>query len=154
MNMTYNYDPTQIKQRGKDQMRFELGDTMTDGGAETCALSDEEYTAMLENVKPGMIPWMWAKLYILEAILLKLSYQVNTKVDVLSYGLGDRAAHWLELYKMLYKKLMINMCVPTIAESASRKPPYFHTGMNDNPRSPNLFNFPFRTEIDIIRRKI
>ena len=45
--MTYTYDPLKIKDRGKDQMRFEIGDTLVDGGADTCALSDEEYEGML-----------------------------------------------------------------------------------------------------------
>ena len=35
--MTYSYDPARIRERGKDQMRFELGDTVTEGGADTCA---------------------------------------------------------------------------------------------------------------------
>ena len=51
--MTYSYDPTQIRARGKDQMRFELGDTQTDGGADTCALADEEYEAVLADLKAG-----------------------------------------------------------------------------------------------------
>ena len=41
---TYTYDPSKIQENGKDRMRFELGDTMVEGEAETCALSDEEYT--------------------------------------------------------------------------------------------------------------
>ena len=36
--MTYSYDPTKIRERGKDQMRFELGDTVTEGGADTCSV--------------------------------------------------------------------------------------------------------------------
>ena len=44
---TYTYDPSKIQENGKDRMRFELGDTMVEGEAETCALSDEEYTAIL-----------------------------------------------------------------------------------------------------------
>ena len=51
--MTYSYDPTKIRARGKDQMRFELGDTQTEGGADTCVLADEEYEAMLADLKAG-----------------------------------------------------------------------------------------------------
>lgn len=54
--MTYSYDPTQIRARGKDQMRFELGDTQTDGGADTCALADEEYEAVSRPVHHGNTP--------------------------------------------------------------------------------------------------
>ena len=144
--MTYSYDPTKIRKRGKDQMRFELGDTLVDGGADTCALSDEEYEAMLKGLRPGKLPWLWAKLYSLEAIMFKLSYQVNTKVDVLSYDLGDRAALWKDLYEKVRAEILANTGVPTLADSAKRKPPYFHTGMDDNPRTRMLLTrpFPFR----------
>ena len=84
--MTYSYDPTQIRARGKDQMRFELGDTQTDGGADTCALADEEYEAVLAGLKAGKKAWLCAKLAVLEAILFKMSYQVDTRIDVLQYG--------------------------------------------------------------------
>jgi len=144
--MIYNYDPKLIRKRGKDQMRFELGDTQTDGGADTCALSDEEYEAILEGLRPGKVPWLYAKLYALEAILFKLSYQVNTKVDVLWYNLGDRAKLWQDLYEKIRAEIIANTGVPTIAESAKRKPPYFHTNMADNPRADNIATrtFPFR----------
>ena len=144
--MTYSYDPTQIRARGKDQMRFELGDTLTDGGAETCALADEEYNALLEGLTPSKKVWLYAKLYVLEAILLKLSYQVDTKIDVLTYGLGARAEQWQKLYEQLRKQILANMSVPTMAESAQRKPPYFRTGIDDNIRAlmPYMANYPFR----------
>ena len=46
-------------------MRFELGDTMVEGGADTSALADAEITAALE-----MYPEKWkrAKLALLESI--------------------------------------------------------------------------------------
>ena len=44
---TYVYEPDKITENGKDRMRFELGDTMVEGAAETCALCDEEYAAAL-----------------------------------------------------------------------------------------------------------
>ena len=80
--MTYSYDPTQIRARGKDQMRFELGDTQTDGGADTCALADEEYEAVLADLKAGKKAWLYAKLAVLEAILFKMSYQVDTRIEI------------------------------------------------------------------------
>jgi hypothetical protein len=149
--MTYTYDPTKIREWGKDRMRFELGDTTTTGGAATSALADEEYEAMLEDVsgdsrlKKGA--WLHAKLHIVEAILLKVSYQVDTKIDVLSYGLGKRAEHWKNLYEMLRKELLGNSCFPTMADSAAKKPPYFHTDMMPNRRAQpgcTAGPFPFR----------
>lgn len=133
--MTYSYDPTKIRERGKDQMRFELGDTVTEGGADTCALSDEEYNAVLEGLKEGKKAWMRAKLAVLEAIMFKVSYQVDTKVDILQYGLSDRAAHWKQLYDDLKKDVRASASVPTMAPSIQDTPPYFHKRMEENPRA-------------------
>ena len=133
--MTYSYDPSKIKARGKDQMRFELGDTLTDGGADTCVLADEEYEAMLDGLKEGKKAWMFAKLAVLEAILFKLSYQVNTKISVLQYDLGDRAANWQKLYDTLKKQILAAASIPTLAPSIKDTPPYFHKGMEENPRA-------------------
>ena len=36
----YTYEPGNIKEFGKDRMRFELGDTMVEGGSDTTALTD------------------------------------------------------------------------------------------------------------------
>ena len=38
--MAYNYDPAAVAEYGKDRMRFELGDTMVEGGPDTTALTD------------------------------------------------------------------------------------------------------------------
>ena len=133
--MTYSYDPMKIRERGKDQMRFELGDTVTEGGADTCALSDEEYDAILDGLKEGKKAWIHAKLAVLEAIMFRFSYQVDTKVDVLQYGLGDRAAHWKQLYDDLKKQVRASVSVPAMASAIQNTPPYFHTGMEENPRA-------------------
>lgn len=145
--MTYSYDPANITARGKDQMRFELGDTQTDGGAKTCALADEEYEALLKGLKEGRKAWMRAKLAVLEAILFKLSYQVNTKISVLQYDFGDRAANWQKLYDALKKQVLGAASVPTLAPSITAAPPYFHKGMEENPRAMHGADappFPFR----------
>lgn len=133
--MTYSYDPAKIRERGKDRMRFELGDTVTEGGADTCALSDEEYDAILDGLKEGKKAWVRAKLAVLEAIMFRFSYQVDTKVDVLQYGLGDRAAHWKQLYDDLKKQVRASVSVPAMASAIQNTPPYFHTGMEENPRA-------------------
>ena len=46
--MNYSYNPLEIGQNSVSRARFELGDTMVEGGAETCMLSDEEYAAILD----------------------------------------------------------------------------------------------------------
>lgn len=131
--MTYSYDPTQIRAGGKDQMRFELGDTYTEGGAETCVLADEEYEAVLAGRKEGGKAWSRAKLAVLEAILFKMSYQVDTKIDVLQYSFGDRAERWRKMYDDLRKRVLAASSVPTLAPSIAETAPYFHKGMGENP---------------------
>ena len=142
--MTYTYDPTKIGARGRDTMRFELGDTFVEGGADTCALADEEYNAILDGITPSRRAWIGAKLRLLEAILLKLSYQVDTRVDVLTYGFGERAELWRKLYEQTRKQLLANTGVPTMADSAANKPPYFHTDMQINERAQPLDSPPAR----------
>ena len=131
--MGYTYDPAQITARGKDQMRFELGDTAVGGGADTCALADEEYEAMLAGAKPGKRAWQGAKLAILDAIVFKLSYQVDTKIDSLSYGLGGRAERFKALRDQVQAETPGGIGAPTMAAGAAQKPPYFHIDMMKNP---------------------
>lgn len=143
--MTYSYDPTKIRERGKDQMRFELGDTEVEGGKDTCALSDEEYTAYLADLKEGKKAWLFAKLAVLEAICLKMQYEVNTKIDVLSYDFGERAKRWLEMRDKLKKEILATASIPTMAPSITQTPPYFHKEMKSNPRAMGSApDFPFR----------
>jgi len=131
--MTYSYDPTKIRAQGKDQMRFELGDTQTEGGADTCVLADEEYEAVLANLQAGQKAWQYAKLAVLEAILFKLSYQVDTRIDVLQYSFSARAERWQKMYDDLKKQILATASIPTLAPSITETPPYFHKGMEENP---------------------
>lgn len=47
--MAYNYDPAAVAEYGKDRMRFELGDTMVEGGPDTTALTDDEIVAVIRR---------------------------------------------------------------------------------------------------------
>jgi len=131
--MNYSYDPTKIKDRGKNQMRFETGDTLVDGGSDTCALSDEEYEGLLADVENGGMAWKKAKLYVLEAILHKMSFQVNVKIDVLQYDFGGRTEMWKKLYDDLKSEITGAKSVPSMSADAVCKPPYFYSGMGRNP---------------------
>ncbi len=145
--MTYTYDPKKIKEHGKDRLRFELGDTQTDGGAETCALSDEEYEGLLDEIQPGKRAWLRVKLDAVNAILHKMAFEVDTKIDVLEYKFGDRAERWQKLKNTLEKELLGMTSVPLIDASIRKTPPYFHTGMQGNPNaadSPAAPRFPFK----------
>lgn len=144
--MTYSYDPVKIRARGKDQMRFELGDTAVDGGADTCVLADEEYDGILDGLGVGTRAWLFAKLYVLEAILFKLSYQVDTKIDSLQYGLGDRAERWQKLYEQTKAQIQARSGAPVMDSGTMEKSPYFHTDMSVNPRTGSYPHgeFPYR----------
>lgn len=129
MALTYSYDPTKIGEACKDRMRFELGDTMTEGAADTCALSDEEYTAVL-----GRFPKRWkrAKLACLESIFHRFAYEVNTGTGPLSLSLLERAKLWMEEYEKLKAEIGDGSTVIPeygVAHDGTVEPPYFYTGM-------------------------
>lgn len=92
---TYNYDPSKLREKGVDRMRFELGDTTFAPGELTAALCDEEYQALLDEHKT----WESAKIECLRAILMKFSHQVTMSVNGLSYSFSDRIAVWHEMLK-------------------------------------------------------
>lgn len=126
---TYTYDPAKISEKGKDRMRFELGDTMVEGGTETAALTDEEITAVL-----GIYPKRWkrAKLALVESLCRRFSYEVDTDVGPLSLGLQGRVETWREMYKEL-KTEIGSYSVPKANPAAIGGSPYFYAGMMDNP---------------------
>lgn len=124
----YTYDPAQIAKGGKDQMRFELGDTMVEGGADTCALSDAEYTAIIEATPR----WKKAKLRCIESILFRFSYEVDTTVGKLSLSLNQRLEAWKKLRDEL--KAEVETAAPAANPKAIGGAHYFHTGMMENRR--------------------
>ena len=124
--LTYTYDASKIAEHGLDQMRFELGDTMVDGGVETCALSDQEYKAVIEAYPR----WKRAKLACVESILRRFSYEVNTKVGELNLSLSDRLDYWKELYSDL--KADVSASAPLANPAAINGDHYFYAGMMEN----------------------
>lgn len=129
-NGTYNYDPRKIAEEGIDKMRFELGDTVVLQGPMTSPLCDEEYDAILTSEKD----WKMAKLKCLEAIMKKLSYEVNTSVDGLSYSLSDRAKRWKEMYEQAKKELKPPV-LPVAAKGSiygKDQPHYFRKNLHVN----------------------
>lgn len=76
----------------KDQLRLELGDTAVEGAGQTAMLSDKEYEAIIQ-MTAGQTREK-TKMKCIEAIIAKLSYQVNFSIDGMSYSLSDRIKHW------------------------------------------------------------
>lgn len=135
MAATYTYDPTKITEGGIDQMRFELGDTVVDMEAATSPLCDEEYKAIIEKYGKN---WRMAKYKCLEAICMKLSYEVNTSVGGLSYNLEGRANRFKGMLDDAKKELTAIGGVPRAGNPASLSPhggtPYFYNDMQANRR--------------------
>ena len=80
MSRTYSYDPGKIPENGLDKMRFELGDVMVEGGADTSALTDEEIRAAFTLYPPDE-QWKRAKLALVESLCRRFSYEVDTKTS-------------------------------------------------------------------------
>ena len=132
---TYSYDPTKCQEGGVNQMRFELGDTVTDMGAAASALCDEEYDAI---IKVHGKNWRKAKFLCLDAICKKLAYEVSTSIDGLSYSLQERYPRFEKMRDDLKKELTAVGSAPRAGNPASLSPhggtPYFYNNMQANRR--------------------
>lgn len=133
--MGYTYDPTKITEGGLDQMRFELGDTVVDMEGVTSPLCDEEYNAIIAKYGRS---WRRAKLKCLEAICMKLSYEVDTSVGGLSYSLNQRYDRWKTMLDEAKKEAHAIAGVPVAGCPGSLMPhggtPYFYNDMQANRR--------------------
>lgn len=133
----YSYDPTKITDGGVDQMRFELGDTIIDMEDITSPLCNEEYETILNKYGSN---WRKAKLKCLEAIVMKLSYEVNTSVAGLSYSLSERYERWKKMLDDAKKEAKASSVanVPRAGHPGSLMPhggtPYFYNDMQANTR--------------------
>lgn len=130
---TYSYHPDKCQDGGVNQMRFELGDTVVDMGGITSPLCDEEYKAILDKHGKN---WRKAKYLCLDAICKKLSYEVNTSIDGLSYSLSERFNRFDAMRKEAKKDLAAISGVPRAGNPASLMPhggtPYFFNDMHRN----------------------
>ena len=126
---TYTYDPSKIGEDGRDRMRFELGDTLTDHDGELAALSDEEYDAVL-NMYPGR--WRKAKLACLQSICFGFLYEGDLKDGPMALSLRQRAEAWKQMYDEL-KAEEAAAGVPAANPKAISPAHYFREGMHDHP---------------------
>ena len=132
---TYSYNPEKITEGGVDQMRFELGDTIVDMNNITSPLCDEEYKAIIESCKGN---WRKAKYKCLDAICMKMAYEVTTSVDGLSYSLSERYERFKKMKDDAKKELAAIGGVPRAGNPGSLMPhggtPYFYNDMQANRR--------------------
>lgn len=129
---TYTYDPEKINEKGLDQMRFELGDTMTEGGGETCALSDEEYLAVLQKSEGSS--WRKLKIECLKAVVMKLAYEVDYSADGLTLEMSQRFKNWKHMLDSLEKAAAIPSGTPGV-HGQTDSGHYFRLGMQENMRA-------------------
>ena len=136
MALTYTYDPSLMAAGGKDQMRFELQDIAVDGGRETCALSDEEYEALIASAKEAGKGFRYAKYRCLDAIVMKMAWEVDFSADGLSLSLSQRYERWKAMLKDMradFQRITANPAA--LGKTRADGGHYFYAGMHDNPRA-------------------
>lgn len=132
---TYTYDPSNVRELGKDRMRFELGDVMVEGLSDTTALTDEEIQAAIDSHPKS---WKRAKLMLLESLCRRFAYEVDTKTGPLWLYMQERAKLWREDYEKLKKEVSVGSCnIPRFGNGVPNKPSYFYAGMQQNERAGN-----------------
>lgn len=126
--MTYSYDPTKIGEFGLDRMRFELGDTMVLEPEKTAYLSDEEYQAVLDSSSS----WRRAKFRLVETLLRRFSYEVDTEVREAKWSLHQRIDEWKDLWKRLKAELEEEELMGSFGFAGGKpRPPVFWIGQHD-----------------------
>ncbi|MBR1760257.1 MAG: hypothetical protein IJ741_03655 [Schwartzia sp.] len=128
--LKYTYDGTKIGEKGKDRMRFELGDVMVADGPRNAYLSDEEIEAMIEAHSPS---WLRAKVALVESVLRRFSYEVDTKSGSLQLWMSQRYKAWEAMYNKLKAEADGASSMPNdYGVLGASRPPYFYEGMHDN----------------------
>lgn len=128
---TYSYTPGNLDDNSKDRMRFELGDTQIDGGADTCALCDEEYDALIKASKDD---WRRAKIACLKAIVARFAMMVDFHAGGMSIDFSKR----YDRYKAMLDKLekegqFISVNPASLGVGCADGGHYFRLGMLNNP---------------------
>lgn len=127
--MTFSYDASKVGEFGLDRMRFELGDTLVDEPEKTAYLSDEEYLTVIQSSSS----WRRAKFRLIETLLMRFAYEVDTTVAGLKLNLHQRVDFW----EREYKRVKSEVDAEDIASSSALKvdgkgrPPAFWIGQHD-----------------------
>lgn len=109
-------------------MRFELGDVFVNEPEKTAYLPDEEICAVLSNST-----FKRAKLRLLETLLRRFSYEVDTKVAELDLKLHQRLEFWASEFKRLKSEVDAEDISTSSALKISGRgrPPTFWIGQHD-----------------------
>ena len=131
--MANTYDPSKVSEKGKDAMRFQLGDTLVDGEGATAFLADEEITAMIEAHPRS---WKRAKYRLIEAVCNRLSFETDWSDDGTSFKLDQRAERWRKMLEAAKKDLETTVPISGSIADGMRGPDqghYFYSGMQQSP---------------------
>ena len=88
---------------------------------------------VIEQAALSLYPnsWRRAKLALLESIVHRFFYEVDTKAGPLSLSLRQRAEAWKIMYDELKEECAM-LSAPSANPKALARPPYFYEGMHDN----------------------
>lgn len=132
--MTFSYDPSLLADGGLNAMRFQLGDVFVEEPEKSAYLSDQEILAALESSRT----WKRAKYKLIESLLRRFSYEIDTKVDSLDLKLHQR----LDAWEREFKRLKLEIDGEDIASNSNLRagrfgrPPCFRIGQHDWRRRP------------------
>ncbi len=131
---TYTYNPAQLNDATVSRARFELGDTIVAGGAETAMLADEEIQAVIGAERK----WKRALYRLADAVCMRLSYETDWQDDGAAFRLNQRAERWMKLRDDLKKGAETGAVTPASSAVAdSMQLPdsghYFYAGMMQSP---------------------
>lgn len=129
--MTYSYDPTQINDGGLNQARFTIGDVFVKEPEKDSYLSDEEYLAVLSTDDS----WKRKMLRLVETLLLRFSYEVDTEIREAKWSLHQRVDFWEKLRKRLADEIAEEDSAAAFGfMGRKQRPPAFWVGQFDNRR--------------------
>jgi len=124
--MAATYDSSKLKDRGKDRMRFDIGDTNTADPL----LQDEEIALIIEENADS---WNRAKYILVQTIADRFAPELD--VQGLGLDLQARAKFWADKAASL-KRIVVAGAVPIVAPTAGgagdETGPYFQTGGMNN----------------------
>ena len=117
--MTYSYNPLNVGEFGLDRIRFELGDVDVSEPEKTAYLTDEEITAVLDSSNT----FKRAKFRLVESLLHRFAYEVDTKIKEADWKLSQRISAWQKIYARTGGAVGFT--------DGKGRPPVFEIGMHD-----------------------
>lgn len=106
-----------------------MGDTLVAEPEKSAYLSDEEITAVIGSSSS----WKRAKFRLVETLLHRFMYEVDTKIKEAEWKLSQRIKFWQDLYKRLKAELEAEELMGGDFGFTGKKirPPIFKIGMHD-----------------------